>query len=148
MAFTPHHPITLKFSTHSSPHSSKSTSAPLLQEVMIEEMLRPQLPSAAWLTGNAIDPRGIAISGNVLFPSSPVNHALGFIVHDSDLETGARKGTAEGAGMTNTFWWLDRESGVAGLCFLNLLPYMDVQAVALAKEYQAQVYRSIASVKP
>lgn len=113
----------------------EDTSPSLLTEDMIKEMFRPQVSSAAWLTENTVDPRGITISENALFPTSPVNQALGFIVHDSDLETGAKKGTAEGAGMTNTFWWLDRESGVAGLCFLNLLPYMDVQAVvALAKE--------------
>lgn len=132
----------------SSSQSSKSTSPSLLTEDMIKEMFRPHLPSAAWLTENAVDSRGITISGNVLFPSSPVNRALGFIVHDSDLETGTEKGTAEGAAMTNTLWWIDRENGVAGLCFLNLLPYMDIQAVALALEYQAQIYESIAPPKP
>ena len=118
----------------------------ILTEETLQEMFRPQLPSANWLTENAVDPRGISISGNVMFPSSPVNHGLGMIIHDTDLtETGARKGTAEGAGMTNTLWWVDRTSGVAGICFLNLLPYKDSQAVQLGKEYQAEVYRSLMS---
>ena len=124
-----------------------STSTPILSQTLITEMLDPQFPSSTWLTSNATDPKLIKISGNILDPSSPVNHGFGVLIHESDLEgLGTKAGTAEGAGMTNTFWWVDRKSGVAGLCFMNLLPYMDTGAVDVYREYVKEVYERIGKV--
>lgn len=72
----------------------------LLKKETIDEMFRPQLPSAQWLRENVEDAKGVTISGNIMFPESPVNHGLGFIVADEDLPTGCRKGSAEGGGLT------------------------------------------------
>jgi len=117
--------------------------SPILKQETIDEMFRPQLQSPQWLRENAVDAKGIAISGNIMFPESAVNHGLGFIIAAEDLPTGCKSGAAEGGGLTNTYWWIDRKSRVAGLVFLNLLPYMDSEAVKLWIDFQKQVYAAI-----
>ncbi|PGH10477.1 hypothetical protein AJ80_07520 [Polytolypa hystricis UAMH7299] len=118
---------------------------PLLKKETVEEMFKPQLESAQWMRENAVDPKGIAISGNIMFPDAAVNHGLGFIIKDEDSSTGCKRGAAEGGGLTNTYWWIDRSSGVAGLVFLNMLPYMDTAAVNLWIDYQTKVYKALAT---
>ena len=68
----------------------------ILKKESIDEMFKSQLPSAEWLRENAVDPKGITISGNIMFPKSPVNHGLGFILAGEDLPTGCQNGAAEG----------------------------------------------------
>ena len=77
-----------------------SDSSTLLKKESVDEMFKPQLLSAKWLSDNAVDPKGIVISGNIMFPESQVNHGLGFILAGEDLPTGCGKGAAEGGGMT------------------------------------------------
>jgi CubicO group peptidase (beta-lactamase class C family) len=72
----------------------------LLKKETIDEMFRPQLPSAYWLRENALDQKLIPVSGNVMFPESLVNHGLGFVLADEDLPTGCKSGSGQGAGLT------------------------------------------------
>lgn len=44
--------------------------SPLLKKETIDEMFKPQLPSLEWLQQNAVDTKGIVISGNIMFPQS------------------------------------------------------------------------------
>lgn len=74
--------------------------SPILSKESIDEMFKPQLPSSEWLRENAVDTKGVVISGNIMFPESPVNHGLGFILADEDLPTGCKCGAAEGGGLT------------------------------------------------
>ena len=39
---------------------------------------------------------------------------LSFLVTGSEVEGGRRKGTAEWAGLANSYWWCDRKKGIAG----------------------------------
>jgi methyl acetate hydrolase len=43
----------------------------------------------------------------------------------------------------STYWWIDRKSGVAGVVFLNMLPYMDPEAVKLWVEFQTKIYKEL-----
>jgi len=120
-----------------------SEESPLLKQETIDEMFKPQLPSTEWLRQNAVDLKGVAISGNIMYKDSLVNHGLGFILTAEELPTGCKIGAAEGGGMTNTFWWIDRKAGVAGIVFLNMLPYMDTEAVQLWIDFQTEVYKTL-----
>ncbi|RDW85976.1 beta-lactamase-1 [Coleophoma crateriformis] len=124
-------------------HTFISDHSPLLKKESIDEMFKPQLPSSQWLSENAVDPKGIVISGNIMFPDSPVSHGLGFVLAEEDLSTGCKNGAAQGGGLTNTFWWIDRKVGVTGVVFLNMLPYMDTDAVQLWVEFQTRVYNKL-----
>lgn len=77
-----------------------SKESPILRKESIDEMFTPQLPSSEWLRQNAVDPRGIVISGNIMFPESLVKHGLGFVLAGEELPTGCNIGTAEGGGLT------------------------------------------------
>jgi CubicO group peptidase (beta-lactamase class C family) len=81
-------------------HTLILNNSPILKKESIDEMFKSQLPSAEWLRENAVDPKGITISGNIMFPESSVNHALGFILAAEDLPTGCKSGAAEGGGLT------------------------------------------------
>jgi CubicO group peptidase (beta-lactamase class C family) len=72
----------------------------LLKKETIDEMFRPQLPSARWLRENALDPKLIPVSGNIMYPESPANHGLGFTLADEDLPTGCKSGSGQGGGLT------------------------------------------------
>ncbi|KAK2790790.1 hypothetical protein FQN53_008613 [Emmonsiellopsis sp. PD_33] len=133
-------------------HALIAPDCPLLKSQTVQEMFRPQLASARWLREEAVDGKAVTIAGNILFPERAVNHGLGFVVLDDDGEgegeggrypTGCERGTAMGGGLTNTYWWIDRKSGVAGLVFLNMLPYMDSEAVRLWRDFQGRVYAAL-----
>jgi CubicO group peptidase (beta-lactamase class C family) len=81
-------------------HTFISNNSPILKKESIDEMLKLQLPSAEWLRENAVGPKGVAISGNIIFPESSVNHGLGFILAAEDLSTGCKSGAGEGGGLT------------------------------------------------
>lgn len=81
-------------------HTFISNESPLLRKESIDEMFKPQLPSSEWLRENAVDAKGVVISGNIMFPESPVNHGLGFILTQEELPTGCNAGAAEGGGLT------------------------------------------------
>ncbi|KAK2792227.1 hypothetical protein FQN51_001886 [Onygenales sp. PD_10] len=133
-------------------HALIAPDCPLLKSQTVQEMFRPQLASARWLREEAVDGKAVTIAGNILFPERAVNHGLGFVVLDDDGEgegeggrypNGCERGTAMGGGLTNTYWWIDRKSGVAGLVFLNMLPYMDSEAVRLWRDFQGRVYAAL-----
>ena len=44
------------------------------------------------------------------------------------------------AGLANTYYWVDRESGVAGLLLMQLLPFADPQALGLLGAFERAVY--------
>ena len=73
-------------------HTVISNNSPILRKESIDEMLKLQLPSAEWLRENAVNSKGVAISGNIMFPESAVNHGLGFILAAEDLSIGRKSG--------------------------------------------------------
>jgi hypothetical protein len=81
-------------------HTVISNNSPILRKESIDEMLKLQLPSAEWLRENAVNSKGVAISGNIMFPESAVNHGLGFILAAEDLSIGRKSGAGEGGGLT------------------------------------------------
>jgi hypothetical protein len=47
----------------------------------------------------------------------------GMLTLEGDGRTGRKKNTIHWCGITNLFWWLDIESGIAGILATQILPF-------------------------
>jgi hypothetical protein len=57
--------------------------------------------------------------------------------------TGRSVTTGHWAGLSNCFWWCDRNQGVAGIVASQVLPFADLQAVQLWAGMETVVYDSL-----
>ncbi|KAK8855024.1 Beta-lactamase-like protein [Apiospora arundinis] len=61
--------------------------------------------------------------------------------------TGRSKGTGHWAGLANTWWWCDREKGVAGMVCTQILPFADPKVLGLWFQVETEVYRGLEAGK-
>ncbi|MDT0352466.1 serine hydrolase domain-containing protein [Pseudonocardia charpentierae] len=75
-------------------------------------------------------------------PSLPVwrGWGLGFHLVQEDLEGMRRAGSGNWAGMFNTYFWVDRRSGLGAALFTQVLPFFDQQVVELLVGFEQAVY--------
>jgi CubicO group peptidase (beta-lactamase class C family) len=69
---------------------------------------------------------------------------LGFMVNLDDLPSRRRAGSLAWAGLSNSYYWIDPQSGVGGVLMTQLLPFADPEMLALADTFEASVYAAIA----
>ncbi len=66
---------------------------------------------------------------------------LGFLI-TTDAVPGKRSaGSLSWGGVNNTYFWVDRASGVAGVIMMQFLPFADRKALALYDAFERGVYR-------
>jgi len=77
------------------------------------------------------------------FPGMPKKHGLGFVIN-LDQEAGMRNaGSGCWAGLANTYFWWDPAADVAGLILHQILPFVDVEAIKLFRDYEKAVYSNL-----
>ena len=78
-------------------------------------------------------------------PSLPVRQSwgLGLHLHLEDLEGMRRAGSGDWAGIFNTYFWVDRASGIAGGLLTQVLPFFDAQVVATAMAVEQALYAQL-----
>jgi CubicO group peptidase (beta-lactamase class C family) len=74
-------------------------------------------------------------------PPTPQGWGLGFMITPGP--TGRSDKTGQWSGLSNAFWWCDRERGVAGLVASQILPFADLEVVKLWMGVEYKVYESI-----
>jgi CubicO group peptidase (beta-lactamase class C family) len=75
-----------------------------------------------------------------LFPGQPTGWSLGFLVNLAPGPAGRSAGSLAWAGLSNCYYWLDRERGVAGVFLTQLLPFADPRALGLFDRFERAVY--------
>ncbi|KAH7319641.1 beta-lactamase, partial [Stachybotrys elegans] len=70
----------------------------------------------------------------------PLDHGLGALQNKEDVPGKRRKGSLTWSGMCNSRWWVDRESGIAAVLFVNVLPHGDPVVKKLYNELETAVY--------
>ena len=76
------------------------------------------------------------------FPGMPKKHNLGFVTN-LEQEPGMRNpGSHCWAGLTNTYYWWDPKAGIAGVILHQILPFVDVEAIDLFRNYEKAIYAS------
>ncbi|KAJ0418591.1 beta-lactamase/transpeptidase-like protein [Aspergillus carlsbadensis] len=74
-------------------------------------------------------------------PHTPQGWGLTFMI--SPGVTGRSDTTAHWSGLSNVFWWCDREKGVAGIVASQVLPFVDARAAKLWAEVETKVYEGL-----
>ncbi|KAK8017896.1 beta-lactamase/transpeptidase-like protein [Apiospora rasikravindrae] len=117
------------------------------QEYCIEEMFRNQVPDFPNLGRQGIPaavpeltnpvPDLYAVEGN-----PPQGWGLTFMQSNGGA-TGRSTGTGHWAGLANTWWWCDRENGVAGMVCTQILPFADPAVLGLWAQVETEVYKAL-----
>ncbi|KAF7952358.1 uncharacterized protein EAE97_001855 [Botrytis byssoidea] len=74
-------------------------------------------------------------------PGRKLNHGLGGLLIEEDVEGGKKKGTLTWSGMPNLLWSIDRESGLACFYASNVLPFGDPKSHEMQQLFERQMYK-------
>lgn len=83
-------------------------------------------------------------------PSMPVPQSwgLGFHLTQVDLPGMRSQGTADWAGVFNSYYWIDRTKGIGGVLMTQVLPFFDMPVVETLIGFEMAVYRQVGAVVP
>ncbi|KAK4072874.1 uncharacterized protein Triagg1_5551 [Trichoderma aggressivum f. europaeum] len=124
-------------------HSGRMILAPATVEAMFTNQLT-WLPNFARCHLPAIKPE-LVYEAEAFYPPcpppTPQGWGLGFMITHGP--TGRSEKTSQWSGLSNAFWWCDRQRGVAGLVASQILPFADRKVVELWMGIEAKVYKDI-----
>ncbi|VUC22992.1 unnamed protein product [Clonostachys rosea] len=124
-------------------YSRKAILRPETVDMMFENQL-PDDPNFARVALPAIKPE-LVNPASELYPLCPPSESqgwgLGFMI--SGGVTGRSKHTVHWSGLSNCFWWCDRDNGVAGIVASQVLPFADLKAVQLWANVETAVYNGL-----
>ena len=83
-------------------------------------------------------------------PSLPVPQSwgLGFHLTQANLPGMRSQGTADWAGVFNSYYWIDRSKGVGGVLMTQLLPFFDMPVIETLMGFEMAVYQQVGAVLP
>jgi methyl acetate hydrolase len=85
-----------------------------------------------------------ALTNNVeFFPGQPKSWGLTFQINETAGHTGRPAGTLMWAGLSNCFYWIDRENGIGGVYLSQILPFIDPGSMDLFYEMETAVYNAL-----
>jgi CubicO group peptidase (beta-lactamase class C family) len=79
-----------------------------------------------------------------LFPGERAGWGLTFLVNRHRTAEGRSPGSVAWAGLANSYYWIDRTAGVAGVFATQILPFFDDGARATFSAFERAVYDSLA----
>jgi CubicO group peptidase (beta-lactamase class C family) len=77
------------------------------------------------------------------FPDSVDRFGLGFLINTEPVPGGRAAGSLAWAGALNTYFWVDRTHGVAGVLLTQVIPFFDAEVVGLLDEFERAVYAAL-----
>ncbi|MEP7057305.1 MAG: serine hydrolase domain-containing protein [Caldimonas sp.] len=77
------------------------------------------------------------------FPGVPKSWGLSFQINEAPAPTGRPAGQLMWAGLANSYFWIDRRTGIGGAYMTQILPFADVKALPLYYEFESAVYHSL-----
>ena len=77
------------------------------------------------------------------FPGLSKSWSYTFMVNDEETPTGRPAGQLAWAGLANTFYWIDRQTGVGGMWGTQILPFQDAVSYPGFTDFEQAVYRHI-----
>jgi methyl acetate hydrolase len=70
---------------------------------------------------------------------------LGFLITADDVPGKRAAGSLSWCGIYNTYFWVDRFSGIAGVIMMQFLPFADRKALAIYDAFERGVYQAAAA---
>ncbi|KGO68899.1 Beta-lactamase-like protein [Penicillium italicum] len=123
------------------------TGSKLLRKETVDEMFSnqiPQFPNYSRKSTPAAKP-DLTNPISELYPVSgnpPQGWGLTFMLSNGGA-TGRSNGTGHWAGLINSWWWADREKGVAGIVCTQILPYADANVLGLWGAVETEIYKAL-----
>lgn len=83
-------------------------------------------------------------------PAGPVPQSwgLGFHLMLANLPGMRSAGTADWAGLFNSYYWIDRSKGIGGVLMTQLLPFFDMPVVETFMGFELAVYQQVGAAMP
>ena len=113
----------------------------VLQADTVQQMARNglgRLHSGGWTSSLP----GLTNSGE-FFPGLPKSWAYTFQVNDEPTPSGRPAGQLMWAGLTNMFYWVDRQNGIGGMWGSQILPFLDIASYPGFVNFETAVYRNL-----
>jgi CubicO group peptidase (beta-lactamase class C family) len=116
-------------------------------------ILRPE--SVALMSANQIGNLEIgvmrttnpALSNDVdLFPGARLRWGLGHMINAGPVVDGRRAGSLTWAGLFNTYYWIDPTARIAGVIMMQILPFVDKQALVAYRQFERGIYHALGKV--
>jgi CubicO group peptidase (beta-lactamase class C family) len=112
--------------------------SPLLPRPLLELLTTPQVTQPR--PGAFASVRPDMSNDFDVFPGQPTGWTLGFLTNLEPGANGRSAGSLAWAGISNCYYWLDRQAGVAGVMLAQMLPFADPRALALFGKFERAVY--------
>ncbi|OUS84151.1 serine hydrolase [Rhodococcus sp. NCIMB 12038] len=82
------------------------------------------------------------------FPGQRKSWAYTFMVNEEDAPTGRPKGSLGWAGLANSYYWIDRRTGIAGYWATQILPFADPVSFGGYLDFETTAYRHAPVASP
>ena len=111
-------------------------------------VLKPE--TVAQMAQNGLGQRKIKLLPGVIptlsndaefFPGMPKSWSYTFMINDETAPTGRPAGALGWAGLTNLFYWIDRQNGLGGFWATQILPFADPTSFGGYMDFETAVYR-------
>ncbi|KAI1363471.1 beta-lactamase family protein [Xylaria arbuscula] len=127
------------------------TGAQLLRKETVDEMFENAIPDFPNFGRQGIPASKPDLTNPLpdLYPvagNPPQGWGLTFMLSNGGA-TGRSTKTGFWAGLSNVWWWCDRENGVAGMVCTQILPFADPQVLGLWVGVEAEIYKALAQDK-
>jgi len=76
------------------------------------------------------------------YPGIPKSWGLTFLINEEPLPNGCPAGALTWAGALNSYFWIDKTTGIAGCYLSQVLPFFDAGASGHFFDFQTAVYTS------
>lgn len=104
-----------------------------LGQIKLPELLKATIPE---------------LSNDVPAPGVPVGWGLGFQLTLADVPGMRSRGSADWAGVFNSYYWVDHARGIGGVLMTQLLPFFDMPVIETLIGFEAEVYRQVGAAAP
>jgi methyl acetate hydrolase len=88
------------------------------------------------------------LSNDVATSPVPQSWGLGFHLTLADVPGMRSSGTADWAGIFNTYYWIDHAKGIGGVLMTQLLPFFDVPVIETLVGFEKAVYQQVGAAVP
>lgn len=123
------------------------TGARILRKETVDLMFSNQIPQFPQSSRQHIPASKPDLTNSIdeIYPvgdDRPQGWGLTFMLSNGG-NTGRSKTTGHWAGLPNLWWWADREKGVAGVVFTQILPFCDPKVFSLWLDVETEVYKGL-----
>ena len=110
----------------------------ILQRDTVEAMFQNNTGAVRPAPLNSVMP---ALSNNAdLSFGAPATFGLGLLLHPQGVPNGRSGNTGSWAGLFNSYYWVDRESGIYGIFATQVLPFYDSDSISTLLSFERAVY--------